>query len=394
MMTRRTFLAAPAVLAAAATPRPLMLVTADEAKRMRVFVREQRHALLQRNVQLALKAGPWSVTYHRPKSLNIGAGLNDFVSQAPYWWPDPKNPGGPYIRRDGEYFPDRFTIHRNEIGKMGEAVLALGMGAYFLDIAGSAARAALVLSTWFLDPKTRMNPNLQFGEVIVGVNTGRGAGIMATRELIQAMQGIALLEDAGGFDPAVASGVRAWCAKYLHWLTTSKNGLSEKITGNNHSTWWTTQVAALATFTGDAAQRRMAWDHYRDFLVPKEIATNGSCPREEARTRSLFYSALNQDAFSLLCRLAQMDGEDLWHFHAPGGAGVDTSFAYLAPFVGRPETWKQKQITDFDPGQCYFSGLAGVALPSPKMLALYEALPRAETPWVQFLDILIRGGRT
>jgi hypothetical protein len=366
-----------------------LYVTWDEALRMRAFARGDRAEVLLRLATTALSAGPWSVTYSTPK-LNVGAGPNDYVSQAPYWWPDPKSPGGPYIRRDGEHFPGRFTAHRRHLEETCAAALALAMGACFLGLAGCAERAARVISVWFLDPKTRMNPHLEYGEVIVGVNRGRGAGIIATQHLMQAAQGVMLLEGAGRMDPAVGAGLRGWCAEYLRWLTTSRHGLSEKTAGNNHSTWWTSQVATLASFTGNAALRRMAWDHARDFLVPQEIRADGSCPREEERTRGLHYSCMNLDAFALLCRLAQADGVDLWHFRAPNGAGVEKAFAYLAPFVARPETWRLKQITDFNPGIYYFPGLAGIGLPSRELLAVYRNLPRAKTAWVQFIDLLIR----
>jgi hypothetical protein len=85
-----------------------------------------------------------------------------------------------------------------------------------------------------------------------------------------------------------------------------------------------------------------------------------------------------------------MDGVDLWHFRTPEGAAVSRAFAYLTPFLLQPRTWKFEQITSFDAGIYSFPGLAGIALPSPDLLAAYRALPRAETPWVQFMDLLIR----
>jgi hypothetical protein len=264
------------------------------------------------------------------------------------------------------------------------------MGSFFLGQSACSQRAAEVLSVWFLDPKTRMNPNLEHGEMIVGVNTGRGSGIIATQVLLEAAQGIVLLEAAGRFDPAVAKAVRAWCRDYLKWLTSSKHGLSERTTGNNHSTWWTTQVATLAAFTGDAAAQRASWDHCRGFLIPHEIRPDGHCPREEERTRSLHYSSMNLNAFALLCRLAQMDGVDLWTYRTPQGVGVENAFNYLAPFLAHPETWPDKQITEFTPGIYYFPGLGGLALHSSPLRAIYTQLPRAESPWVQFLDALIR----
>jgi hypothetical protein len=62
--------------------------------------------------------------------------------------------------------------------------------------------------------------------------------------MIHAAQGVWLLEQAGMPDRALGDGVRQWYADFLRWMTTSKKGLDEKKSGNNHATWWTAQVAA------------------------------------------------------------------------------------------------------------------------------------------------------
>src|SRR3954454_11434419 len=49
----------------------------------------------------ALKSGPYSVTFEKAKVAPSGD-KHDYISQAPYWWPDSLKPGGkPYIRKDG-----------------------------------------------------------------------------------------------------------------------------------------------------------------------------------------------------------------------------------------------------------------------------------------------------
>src|SRR5439155_21773098 len=128
-------------------------------------------------------------------------------------------------------------------------------------------RAARVLSIWFLDAKTRMNPNLEYGQAVRGINEGRGTGIIDTVSLIYAAQGVRLLEQTQRFDKSVAAGVRQWYADYLRWMTTSVKGLDEKKATNNHATWWTAQAAAYATFTGDEAAKKMAWERYSTFLL-------------------------------------------------------------------------------------------------------------------------------
>jgi hypothetical protein len=392
-MERRRFLALTAGLFSPVAPpeKSLLLLSAGDAGRMRDRLRSDPAASRLRKMSAAaLEAGPWSVTFHRPTGVGAQAGPNDYVSEGPYWWPDPKNPGGPYIRKDGERNPGRFLGNRNDLADMCEAVLALSMAAYFLGDAHSAGHAAKVLSVWFLDPKTRMNPHLEFGQAIRGHNDGRGAGMIDTVSLIHAAQGIALMERAGKLDRGVAAGMRRWYADYLKWMTTSKKGLDEKKASNNHATWWTAQVAAYAGYVDDPATRTMAWDHCRNYLVPSQVQPNGSCPREEARTRSLSYSSSNLDGFSVICRLAQMDGVDLWRYRTPKGTGVEKAFYYLMPYVVHPATWRKPQITSYDQDRSIFLGLAGLGLQSSELLAAYRKLPRADVPWVLLIDSLVR----
>jgi hypothetical protein len=393
-ISRRIFLAGAGSLLAAAEPtRSRLLLSEAESSRLRELGATTARPRINEYAAAALKAGPWSVTFRRPQGLNVPAGPNDYVSEAPYWFPDPKNPGGPYIRRDGEHNEARFTGNTNDLRSMAAAVLSLGMGAFCLGTPGCVEHGAKVLATWFVDAKTRMNPHLEYGQMIRGVNTGRGAGSIDTQALIHAAQGVVLLELAGKLPSEIFSGVRRWYADYVRWMTTSAHGKSEQQAGNNHATWWTTQVAAYATFTGNAALRQFAWGRFRDYLVPTEIQPDGSCPREEERTRSLHYSSMNLDSFALLCRLAQLDGVDLWHFHTSRGIGVETAFDYLLPYMLKPATWKYKQIDAYDAGTHYFAGLAGVALPSERLLSAYSGIPLADSPWVQFMNLVVRAGQ-
>jgi hypothetical protein len=389
MITRRHFfLSAPALTAAAAADDVCILLTPDQARRMRAKLAPEAADVVRQNADAALKAGPWSVTNHRPGYAQTGP--NDYYSEGPYWWPDPKNPNGPYIRKDGQRNPDRFMGNRRDLGDMSAAVLALGMGACLLGDKRCAEHAAKVLAVWFVEPKTRMNPNLEFGQAVRGVNTGRGTGIIDTVSLIHAAQGVSLLEQDGALDRAVADGVRRWFADYLRWMTTSAKGLDEKKATNNHATWWTAQVAAFATLAGDQAAKTMAWDHYRNHLVPTQVQPDGSCPREEERTNSLGYSTMNLDGFAVLCRIADSSGVSLWRYRTPRGIGIEKSFSYLMPYVLHPQTWRKQQISPYSADGSVFLGLAGVGLRSEELLKAYRALPRSRAPWVQFVDLVVR----
>src|SRR4051812_7651132 len=58
----------------------------------------------------AMQQQPITVTAETcPRSAG---GKHDFYSEGDYWWPDPKNPNGPYIQRDGLTNPNNFVAHR------------------------------------------------------------------------------------------------------------------------------------------------------------------------------------------------------------------------------------------------------------------------------------------
>ena len=57
-----------------------------------------------------LTAPPITIT--ASSSPRSKGGKHDYFSEADYFWPDPKNPNGPYINRDGYSNPQNFNDHR------------------------------------------------------------------------------------------------------------------------------------------------------------------------------------------------------------------------------------------------------------------------------------------
>src|SRR5660397_138612 len=48
--------------------------------------------------------------------------IHDFYSEGDYWWPDPENPDGPYIRKDGQTNPENFIAHRLAMIRLSQIV--------------------------------------------------------------------------------------------------------------------------------------------------------------------------------------------------------------------------------------------------------------------------------
>ena len=154
---------------------------------------------------------------------------HDYMSQAPYFWRNPKTVDGfPYIRRDGERNPEikKYPDH-DLMDKMVGAVEQLSLGYYFTGRQEYADKAGEILRLWFIDAKTKMNPNLEFAQAIPGLNTGRGIGIIETRGLARVVDSIGLLEGSRSWSKTDQKGLENWFGSYLKWLTDSKNGRDE-----------------------------------------------------------------------------------------------------------------------------------------------------------------------
>ena len=209
-------------------------------------------AAVRAEADQALAAGPFSVI---DKDQTPPSGdKHDYMSLAPYWWPDPAKPNGlPYIRHDGEINPERYKCTDDaEFNKLQAAVHALGLGYYFTGNEQYAAHAALLLRAWFLAPATRMNPNLNYAQAVLGVNTVRGTGLIDDRDLPRLLDGVALLSGSASLAAEDRRGLRNWFSAYLDWLLNSANGRDETAAKNNHGSWMDQQVAGIALYLGDS----------------------------------------------------------------------------------------------------------------------------------------------
>ena len=310
-------------------------------------------AALETDAQSALRLVPVSVMDKRVTPPS--ADKHDYMSQAPYWWPDPAKPGGrPYVRRDGERNPEiaRIPDHDN-LGRLTNAVSTLGLAFFFTRRDEYAAHAARLVRTWFIEPPTRMNPHLRYGQGIPGINDGRGIGIIETRGLPELLDGILLLSGSPHWTAADEAALQAWMRAYAAWLVESPHGRDEATNGNNHETWYDVQVTALALYTRQPELARRTLERSRD-RIARHIEPDGRQPREIERTRGWDYSIFNLTAFFHLATLGDRVGVDLWRYRTSDGRSLRQALDYLVPFAAGEREWPARQITPFRPAAMHW----------------------------------------
>jgi hypothetical protein len=328
----------------------------------------------------ALNQEPITITKYRA-ALSEG-GPNDFYSNGDYWWPNPATTNGlPYIKHDGKSNPDNFNHHRECLWQLRDAVAALGAAYKITGDDRYVQKAVELLRVFFLDPKTRMNPNLQYAQAIPGVSTGRGIGIIDTLHLIEIPKAVEAMEKSPAFPPDVLAGLKQWFADYVHWMTTSKNGHDEANTTNNHAVAFWLQVAVFSQFAGDEAQVAECRRRFKEVFVPKQMAPNGSFPRELVRTKPYGYSIFQLDNLATLCQVLSTANDNLWNFTLPDGRGIRKAVGFLYPYLADKSKWfaaghrKDVQAWAGWPAREPSLLVAGLAYNEQPYLDLWKKLP-------------------
>jgi len=333
-------------------------------------------AQLEREAQQAITTGPFSVV--TKDRVPPSGDKHDYMSQAPYFWPDPSKPGGlPYMRRDGERNPEinKISDHRS-LDQMAGAVETLALAYYYKGNEAYAAKAVQLLRAFFLDPETRMNPHLQFAQFIPGVNTGRGIGLIETRGLTSVVDAIGLLAGSKALTGKDQQGLQEWFTKFLGWMLDSKNGRDESAAKNNHGTYYDVQVASFALFLGKKDLARDVLQAARQKRIAIQIESDGRQPLELVRTRAWSYSVANLDGLMLLARLGENVGVDLWGYQTSDARSISRALDYLVPFALGAQKWPYQQLGEWQPQSLFpLIRRAAVRYDNQRYQALAAKLP-------------------
>lgn len=300
----------------------------------------------------ALKAQPEAVT---KKGLTPPSGdKHDYISMGPYWWPNPDTKDGlPYIRKDGQTNPSSKNSDTDSvrIQFMCNGTRDLSLAYYFSGDKKYAEQAASFIRAWFLDPATRMNPNLRFGQAVPGVVDGRGIGLIDTRNFWMVIDAVGLIQDSGALKPAEVDALKKWFADFTTWMTTSPTGREEFAWGNNHGTFYDAQVANYALFYGDTKLAAQTVKDAQTLRMAAQIAKDGRIWYELERTQPYHYQVFNLEAQVRLARYSEQTGIDpnTWNL-VQDERSIKGAIDFAVGYVKDPKSWPYKDLkgVEFD----------------------------------------------
>ncbi|HTW93386.1 MAG TPA: alginate lyase family protein [Tepidisphaeraceae bacterium] len=291
-----------------------------------------------------IKDGPFTIV-HKLHPL-AGVDPHDYVSLAPYYWPNPKTPSGlPYIRKDGQRNPEIHQYDAKPFSDMSKRVWTLALAGYLSGDSRYSNRAVLLIRVWFFDPQTRMNPNLDHAQLVEGTDLGRGTGIIESCRLLPVIDAVELLRLSSAWTPQDDASMIAWFRAYTNWMMTSRNGKAESAATNNHGVWYDDQLMTYLLFLNDPADARRVAQTAATKRIAAQIRPTGQMPRELGRTNAFSYSVFNLNAFTLLADLAQRVHVDLWHFKTQDGRCIQAAIDWMLPYATGRQKWGYQQIS-------------------------------------------------
>jgi len=308
---------------------------------------------LQKNAKEMQKQAYASVIdkKHVPASGN----KHDYASLSRYFWPDSSKPDGlPYISRDGVSNPELKEYDRESLDRMSRRVQMLTL-AWFLGRDTTFAEDAVrQVRIWFIEDSTRMNPNMNFAQMIPGRNHGKGYpfGVLDGYSFVQMMDALTLLESYEGYKPADRAAMKKWFSEYVQWLTTSEQGIEESKAKNNHGTTYDTQLLAYSLYTGDRKTAERLIAHFAERHILKQIEKDGRQPEELKRTLAFHYSWYNLSHMLDFYTIARNSGLDIRKATEIQGRSFYRALDFLAGYIGKDSRqWPYKQISGWEHAQ-------------------------------------------
>ncbi|MEI7733838.1 MAG: alginate lyase family protein [Ferruginibacter sp.] len=279
---------------------------------------------------------------------------HDYMSIAPYWWPDPSKADGlPYIRKDGEVNPEiKNYPDKENMPRLCENIYNLSLAYYFSGNEEYAKHAGKLIKVWFLDSATAMHPNLNFGQAVKGVTEGRAEGLIEVRHFIFLIDGVTLLQHSENFKEGKQKKLKKWMSQFLTWMETSKIGIDERDAKNNHGVWFDATSLAIANFIEDKAMANKIVQRAINRL-DVQMDANGFFPLELARTTSMHYSTFILDAFTIIAQLSETTDTNLWTVQTQSKKSLEKGYAAILPFWADNTKWRYQEIKPFTMNNAY-----------------------------------------
>ncbi|RCH88325.1 hypothetical protein CU097_006010 [Rhizopus azygosporus] len=198
-----------------------------------------------------------------------------------------------------------------------ENFMYLCLGYFFFEMESYAVHAVELLQIFFLNETTRMNPNLNYAQLVRGsqncTKMGRDEGVVSGRALCRIANMLSYLDNFYLYRP-IDQCIKAWFNQYFQWLTGSSVAKQAARAKNNIHTWYIAHVVSTVRFLDPSSAeltRHIVGFFEKTLLEQIDMAT-GDQPSESKRAQPLHYLAFNMYAILYIAELAKSIELDMY----------------------------------------------------------------------------------
>lgn len=299
---------------------------------------------LNQSADAFAKMRPVAVT---DKSVTLSGNRHYFEGLSIYCWPNPDNPTGPYIVRDGEPNPEYREYDLPRLEELVKRTSVFSRAYYVTGDERFYEAFCQQIDTWFIKRKTRMVPDFEYNQFIPGRNDGKGnaAGIIDAYNFVNVLEAVRLVESRKSLGRSRTKKLKKWFSNFANWMQTSTMGQQEARATNNHGVAYDITLFAISHYIGND---EICNNIVRDFAnrrINPQIMEDGSQPEELKRTKAFNYSVYNLQHLVDFCIIQRNLGNDYINGE---GCRIRTAIEYLDQYVGHRDRFPYQEIGNWE----------------------------------------------
>lgn len=291
---------------------------------------QAKNELINEADKVMSKKEAYSVTF---KTQTPPSGSkNDYYSLARYYWPNKnKRSNSSYVYRDGVVNPEINSIPDHDmLANISSDVYTLGLAYYFSGEEKYVTKINSLIKVFFVDARTKMNPNLKFAQLIKGSNKNSNVTIGAV-SFVNLIDGLQLVSNSKSVDSQSFRSVRGWFGQFANWIVNQKSLDKERYANNNTGIYYTVQVTTYSMFSGNQEYAKTFFSAQSKRIIKEQIDSEGKLVNELKRAKPWDYVSYTVSALSDLHSLSNRLSIPV--------QGIDKVFDWLKPYANGKVQW-------------------------------------------------------
>ncbi len=281
------------------------------------------------------------------KKQCITGNKHNYESLSSYYWPDPNNPRGPYINKDGYVNPETLDYDREKIDKLAQRCTLFSKAYYYTKDRKFYRAFVRQIDAWFVNKKTKMNPDMRYSQIIKRKyhNQGQAHGIIDAYAFSRVLESVRLVEEVKPLPRSSSMELKKWFKNFSTWLKSSEQGKIESKQPNNHCPYYYSLLTNISIYIDDKQFVEEIIRNYPNVVLHRLIKVDGRQPGELIRTRAFHYSNLTLSAILDFCYMMERCGVN---FYGDNKVIIDKGFSFLLQYVDKQDAFPGQEIGDWN----------------------------------------------